>query len=304
MNRRITMDYYQILGISFSDNTTTIKKHYYKLAKQYHPDKFSGDTHKCEEFKQLSEAYSTLSNPKKRYIYDIQRIATIFDINLNMNLDEDDRELLYTYYQTICESVEFRLFYNLFQSFPNKQRFWTHVKRLFKGTKNHSVTLHPKSIDCRNLTEDFTIHLYRNLRDVYENIAKEIIIITKRDIYRIFVTHSDYEIHLSNDIYSLTIAIETKHTPHIIINGHDIHLTINRDLYHYFFESTVTTTFLNHIFEYDSRDLTHKQLTYAGLRNPINNQRGNLIIHNEIIYHMDMNIAQHHRTLLKTILSQ
>ena len=98
------MDYYQILGVSFSDNSRTIKQHYYKLAKQYHPDKFSGDPIKCEQFKHLSEAYSTLSNPKKRYLYDIQRVADFFDVSLNLQLTDDELELLYTYYQDICQS--------------------------------------------------------------------------------------------------------------------------------------------------------------------------------------------------------
>ena len=308
------MDYYQILGVSFSDNSSTIKQHYYKLAKQYHPDKFSGDPIKCEQFKHLSEAYSTLSNPKKRYLYDIQRVADFFEVSLNLQLTDDEIELLYTYYQDICQSVEFRLFYAIFQSFPKKQEFWKKISQNFSRKfkrdanynvpHNYSLIIPPKSIDCHNLEEDFTIHLYRDLKDVYENIAKEILILTKSHIYRIFVTHSDYTLHLPNQQYTLTITIETKSMDHILLNGHDIHLTVTRDLFQYFFESSVTTTFLNQVLTYDPKDLNTTYIANGGLKDPDTNQRGTLVVHNKMIYHMDMKIAHNHIELLKTILSK
>ena len=64
------MDYYKILQIDKNSSTKEIKKHYYKLAKTYHPDKNNGISD--ENFKRLSEAYSVLSNPKKRYLYDMK----------------------------------------------------------------------------------------------------------------------------------------------------------------------------------------------------------------------------------------
>ena len=64
------MNYYEILEISKNSNTKNIKKHYYELSKKYHPDKNNGKSD--EKFKLLSEAYSTLSNPKKRYLYDMK----------------------------------------------------------------------------------------------------------------------------------------------------------------------------------------------------------------------------------------
>lgn len=294
------MDYYQVLGISFSDNTQTIKKHYYKLAKQYHPDKFSGDPKKCEEFKRLSEAYSTLSNPKKRYIYDIQRAASYFDVTLNLHLDDEDLELLYTYYQTICHSVEFRLFYNLFQSFP-RQKFNSDLSQ--NTFPNDTIVILPKSIDCQNLQESFTIHLYRDLKDVYENKTKELLVTTQTGVYRLFVTYSDYILHLPNHIHTLTISIETKCDPHIMINGYDIHLTQTIDLYQYFFEPSTHIPFLSYHIPHDSRDLTPQCIHHHGLRNPITHKRGHLLLHTKLIYHMDMNIAQYHMNLLKTILS-
>lgn len=63
-------DYYEILGVSKSTDSTELKKAYRKLAIQYHPDKNPGDKKAEEKFKELSEAYAVLSDPKKRQMYD------------------------------------------------------------------------------------------------------------------------------------------------------------------------------------------------------------------------------------------
>ncbi len=60
-------DYYQLLGVSKSADKDEIKKAFRKLAHQYHPDKTGGDDSK---FKEVNEAYSVLSDDKKRSQYD------------------------------------------------------------------------------------------------------------------------------------------------------------------------------------------------------------------------------------------
>ena len=60
-------DYYQILGIDKKASKDDIKKAFRTLAHKYHPDKKGGDEAK---FKEASEAYSTLSDDKKRAEYD------------------------------------------------------------------------------------------------------------------------------------------------------------------------------------------------------------------------------------------
>ncbi len=60
-------DYYEILGIQKSASKDEVKKAFRKLAAKYHPDKKTGDEAK---FKEISEAYATLSDDKKRSEYD------------------------------------------------------------------------------------------------------------------------------------------------------------------------------------------------------------------------------------------
>lgn len=63
----MSKDYYAILGIDRKASKDDIKKAFRKLAHKYHPDKSGGDEAK---FKEASEAYSILSDDKKRAEYD------------------------------------------------------------------------------------------------------------------------------------------------------------------------------------------------------------------------------------------
>jgi len=63
-------DYYQILGVKRDADDKEIKKAYRRLAKKYHPDRHGGDKTAESRFKEVSEAYSVLSNKKKRTQYD------------------------------------------------------------------------------------------------------------------------------------------------------------------------------------------------------------------------------------------
>ena len=64
-------DYYEILNISKTANENDIKKAYRKLALKWHPDKNPENRAEAEEkFKKIAEAYSVLSDPNKRQIYD------------------------------------------------------------------------------------------------------------------------------------------------------------------------------------------------------------------------------------------
>lgn len=67
----MTKDYYKILGIDANADEKSIKSAYRELAHKWHPDKNPENTEEAEEkFKEISEAYSVLSDPEKRKIYD------------------------------------------------------------------------------------------------------------------------------------------------------------------------------------------------------------------------------------------
>ncbi len=63
-------DYYYILGIESNASDTEIKQAYRKLSHKFHPDKNDGDSFFEKRFKEILEAYETLSDKNKRIIYD------------------------------------------------------------------------------------------------------------------------------------------------------------------------------------------------------------------------------------------
>jgi molecular chaperone DnaJ len=63
-------DFYAVLGVSKGVSDAELKKTYRKLARQYHPDSNAGDAKAEARFKEISEAYSVLSDPEQRTEYD------------------------------------------------------------------------------------------------------------------------------------------------------------------------------------------------------------------------------------------
>jgi hypothetical protein len=71
MDRHESRTYYEVLGVESTAPVTDIKKAYYKLSKQWHPDKNLDDKENATQmFQEIGEAYQVLSDEKLRERYD------------------------------------------------------------------------------------------------------------------------------------------------------------------------------------------------------------------------------------------
>lgn len=67
---RMAKDLYEVLGIKRDASDQEIKTAYRKLALQWHPDKHKGEKEAETKFKEINNAYETLSDKQKRQQYD------------------------------------------------------------------------------------------------------------------------------------------------------------------------------------------------------------------------------------------
>lgn len=104
-------DYYQILGVSRSADSSEIKKAYRKLAMQYHPDRNPANTEAYSRFLLIQTAYEILSNPQSRATYDhsllhgffqdtLLPVTYYFDVSTDKNVMRADEELIVTFEYT------------------------------------------------------------------------------------------------------------------------------------------------------------------------------------------------------------
>ena len=67
----VKRDYYEVLSVARGAGTDELRQAFRRLALKYHPDRNPDDPEAAERFKEASEAYDVLSDPKKRQQYDM-----------------------------------------------------------------------------------------------------------------------------------------------------------------------------------------------------------------------------------------
>jgi curved DNA-binding protein CbpA len=276
------MDYYELLNIDPNATTKQIKKHYYSLAKKYHPDKTNGNLKKCEEFKLLSEAYSTLSNPKKRFIYDLKHKLRI-DQKLNLDLSDQDYELLHSYYNQMMNLTEIKFMKLLYSSLPEeiRNKVSKTINLVFHGhslKKNQLIHLkNIKYIDIRELKEDYFIHLFRSFNDIYKNVIKQIIILTKENTYHLFITSFNYSLILNNCESSLKLNI-IGILNQLKVRNYDLIYEQSINLYQYYYGDIFNIQLMENTIQYRNHFDNEQVLSDLGLMDPLLGKRGDLII--------------------------
>jgi len=284
------MNYYKILEIDKHSTSQQIRKHYYQLAKQYHPDK--NNSKDCEDFKYLSEAYSVLSNPRKRYLYDLELVCKEWNIlndTFQFQFTDEELILLHSYYSKLMDSTEIKFLKLLYNSLPNHIQTELKQKMNSYSTNNYNTNhtlIHIqniKYIDISQLNSDYHIHLKRNLKDVFINLCKQIIVTTKKKQFYLFITHSDYSIQIYNHQQSiLTIQIETESCQYHI-NGCDLYLTQKINLYEYFFKDKISFQLPDDKnYSYLKYKLNNHKINKYGFKDILLNRRGDLYVHLEL----------------------
>src|SRR5690606_8516350 len=63
-------DYYKVLDVAEDASQDDVRRAFRRLAAKHHPDRNPGDAGAEERFKEINAAYTVLSDPEKRKLYD------------------------------------------------------------------------------------------------------------------------------------------------------------------------------------------------------------------------------------------
>ena len=287
------MNYYEILNIDANSSTRQIKKHYYNLAKKYHPDKNLNKKENTEKFKLLSEAYSTLSNPRKRYLYDLKLKFNIKEDTSNLNFTDEDYKLLHEYYNKIMNFTEIKFLKLLFNSLPDmiKIKLKTKLNNLFQRYSSETITtttlIHITNIRYIHITDlkgIYTVNLFRKFKDIYNNIPKQLIVLNNNRSFHFLVTSYNYSLIINEKEKKLILNIIGK-TNNFRIQNYDLIFTKNINLYQYFYGDNYSILLDSARINFTNKYNYSQKISNRGLLNYKNGKRGNLCIN----YTVDLN---------------
>ncbi len=139
-------DYYEILGVDRKAPSEEIKKAYRKLAVKYHPDKNPGDKTAEERFKEASNAYSVLSDPEKRRMYDTRGHAGVEGMGFEGFTNMDD---IFANFNDIFGRTAYGGFGDAFGDVFGPQRQTT---RRYRG-RDHHINVSISFADAINGTQ-------------------------------------------------------------------------------------------------------------------------------------------------------
>ena len=233
------MDLYELLEIDEKDfNMDILKKQYHKMCKIHHPDKGGDENY----FKLIQEAYETLSDEKKRAMYDrYKRFSFLKDYNFT---DEELQEMN-KYYEELLQNENVRLATTLYKTLPPqvKERLNSMKDFIFNYDKNKkneiskSIVIPAKFIDITGLNEDFYIEVNVGLEDAYKRVLKRITIKSKYGIYYLFLRDFNHNVYLYNK-YSFVLKLRTKDNEKFIRKNNDL-IMIYKPKIHELFNHTI-----------------------------------------------------------------
>lgn len=127
---------YEVLGVERDASQAVIKKAYYKLAMQLHPDKNQGDEEAKSKFQSLQRIYGVLSDPEKRKVYD--QTGSLDD---SEELAGEQFESLYKYYRTLYRKVSDEDIENYEAEYRGSEQEAEELLELYTSHRGHMDTV-------------------------------------------------------------------------------------------------------------------------------------------------------------------
>jgi len=194
------MNHYETLNVSKDATPEEIKKSYRKLVKEHHPDKTGGDDLK---FKQISEAYETLSDPVKKEKYDNKSSG-----------------------------------YSTFNNFRRNQEYTSAWQNAFSGFGGDFADMFNQSFGGEARGHDVRISMNITLEESYDGVRKYIDvgmggfnINIPRGIYsgtklKVPGRGAPHSVNSSAPPGDIILTINVLPDPELIVNGSDIYVDL------------------------------------------------------------------------------